>query len=39
MKAIDGAYRSKYARYGDTYLQPMLADQAIAATLQLTPQG
>jgi hypothetical protein len=37
-KAIDDAYRSKYGRYGDTYLQPMLADQAVAATLQLTPQ-
>jgi hypothetical protein len=39
MKAIDDAYRSKYARYGDTYLQPMLAGRAIATTLQLTPQG
>ena len=39
MKAIDDAYRSKYARYGDTYLQPMLADQAIATTLQLTPRA
>jgi hypothetical protein len=26
-EAIDDAYRSKYARYGNTYLQPMLADQ------------
>jgi hypothetical protein len=39
IKAIDDAYRGKYARYGDTYLQPMLADQAVATTLQLTPQG
>jgi hypothetical protein len=39
MKAINDAYRSKYARYGDTYLQPMLADQAVATTLQLAPQG
>jgi hypothetical protein len=39
MKAIDDAYRSKYARYGDTYLQPMLAGQAVATTPQLTPQG
>ena len=37
-KAIDDAYRSKYAQYGDVYLQPMLADQAVATTLQLTPQ-
>ena len=36
MRAIDDAYRSKYARYGDTYLQPMLADQAVATTLRLT---
>jgi hypothetical protein len=38
-KAIGDAYRSKYARYGDTYLQPMLAGQAVAATLQLTPSA
>lgn len=38
MKAIDDAYRSKYGRYGDTYLRPMLADQAVATTLHLTPQ-
>jgi hypothetical protein len=37
-KTIDDAYRSKYAQYGDAYLQPMLADQAVATTLQLTPQ-
>ncbi|MYW96077.1 DUF2255 family protein [Amycolatopsis rubida] len=34
---VDAAYRTKYARYGTTYLQPMLADQAVAATLRLTP--
>jgi hypothetical protein len=39
MKAIDDAYHGKYARRGDTYLQPMLADQAVVTTLQLTPQG
>jgi hypothetical protein len=33
--AIDEAYRTKYARYGDTYLRPMLAPQATAATLRL----
>jgi hypothetical protein len=27
-----------YARYGDTYLQPMLAGQAAATTLQLIPR-
>lgn len=36
--AIDGAYRAKYARYGDTYLQPMLNSQAAAATLRLVPR-
>jgi hypothetical protein len=34
--AIDDAYRAKYGRYGDTYLKPMLTQQAIAATLRLT---
>lgn len=34
---IDAAYRAKYARYGATYLQPMLAAQTTAATLRLTP--
>jgi hypothetical protein len=37
MQAVDDAYRAKYARYGDTYLQPMLAGPAFATTLQLTP--
>jgi hypothetical protein len=37
-EAIDAAYRAKYIRYGDTYLQPMLAEQAVVATLQLVPQ-
>ena len=35
--AVDDAYRAKYARYGDRYLQPMITDQAAAATLRLTP--
>ncbi|MFE5566595.1 DUF2255 family protein [Amycolatopsis japonica] len=34
---VDAAYRAKYARYGATYLQPMLADQAVTATLRLDP--
>lgn len=37
-EAIDAAYRAKYARYGDTYLRPMLADQAVEATLRVVPQ-
>jgi hypothetical protein len=34
---IDQAYRTKYARYGDAYLRPMLTDQAVATTLRLLP--
>jgi hypothetical protein len=37
-EAIDAAYRAKYARYGDTYLRPMLAEQAVDATLRVVPQ-
>jgi hypothetical protein len=36
-EAIDRAYRSKYARYAGSYLDPMVTDQARAATLRLTP--
>jgi len=32
---IDTAYRTKYGRYGATYLDPMVADAARAATLRL----
>jgi hypothetical protein len=35
--AVDQAYRTKYARYGDTYVVPMVSDDAAAATLQLIP--
>jgi hypothetical protein len=38
-EAIGAAYRAKYARYGNTYLKPMLADQAAAATLRLDPHN
>ncbi len=38
-EAVDAAYRTKYARYGDSYLRPMLADTAVAATLRLDPQN
>lgn len=34
--AIDAAYRAKYGRYGGSYLDPMLAPQAVATTLELT---
>jgi integrase len=34
---ISEGYRVKYARYGDAYLRPMLADQAVETTLRLLP--
>lgn len=37
LDAIDQAYRAKYARYRDTYLQPMLTAQAVASTVRLDP--
>jgi|tagenome__1003787_1003787.scaffolds.fasta_scaffold20920914_3 hypothetical protein len=37
--AVDVAYRTKYARYGDTYVVPMVDDDAAAATFRLTPPG
>jgi hypothetical protein len=33
--AIDQAYRSKYARYSNTYVEPMVSPNATAATLRL----
>ncbi|MCE3555696.1 DUF2255 family protein [Pseudonocardia sp. RS11V-5] len=36
--AVDQAYRAKYGRYAGSYLEPMLTDQAAAATLRLAPQ-
>jgi hypothetical protein len=33
--AVDAAYRSKYGRYGPTYLDPMLAPGARETTLRL----
>lgn len=35
---IDAAYRSKYARFGPSYVDPMVADGARAATLKLVPR-
>jgi hypothetical protein len=37
--AIDRAYRTKYARYGGAYVDPMVSRDATAATLRLTPRG
>jgi len=34
---IDSAYQSKYQRYNTTYVAPMIASQARAATLKLVP--
>lgn len=35
---IDAAYRSKYGRYGATYVDMMLAPRARTATLKLVPR-
>jgi hypothetical protein len=37
--AIDRAYRSKYAAHSRTYVDPMVAPTATAATLRLLPHG
>ena len=37
-EAINRAYETKYARYGDSYVKPMVADIAKAATLRLLPR-
>jgi hypothetical protein len=36
--AIDHAYRTKYARYASTYVDPMMSPNATAATLRLIPR-
>jgi hypothetical protein len=36
--AVDEAYRTKYGRYGDTYVVPMVSDDAAITTLRLTPR-
>jgi len=35
---IDATYRSKYRRYGSSYIDPMVADQARDATIKLVPR-
>ncbi|WP_405792021.1 DUF2255 family protein [Streptomyces sp. NBC_01506] len=35
---IDAAYHSKYGGYSDTYVLPMVAETARAATLKLVPR-
>jgi len=36
-RAIDDAYRTKYSRHSASYVDPMVAPEATAATLQLVP--
>lgn len=35
--AVDDAYRAKYARYGGSYLDPMLRPEVTETTLRLLP--
>ncbi|MET4925424.1 DUF2255 family protein [Streptomyces sp. PSRA5] len=35
---LDAAYRSKYGTYSETYVGPMVAEDARAATLKLVPR-
>jgi hypothetical protein len=37
--AIDDAYRTKYGRYPEAYVQPMVEPDATAATFRLVPRG
>jgi hypothetical protein len=36
--AVDAAYRTKYRRYGDRYVSPMVGPEARATTLKLVPR-
>jgi hypothetical protein len=36
---IDAAYRSKYRRYAASYVDPMVAPEARAATIKLVPRS
>jgi hypothetical protein len=36
---VDSAYRTTYVRYGQTYVVPMVSDDATAATFQLLPHA
>jgi hypothetical protein len=36
---IDAAYRTKYRRYGASYVDPMVAPEARAATIRLVPRA
>ncbi len=36
---IDAAYRTKYQRYADSYVPPMISPEARATTLKLVPRS
>jgi hypothetical protein len=36
---IDAAYRTKYRRYSDSYVRPMISPEARATTLKLVPRS
>jgi hypothetical protein len=36
--AIDHTYRTQYARYASSYVEPMVSPEATAATLRLVPR-
>jgi hypothetical protein len=36
---LDAAYRTKYRRYADSYVPPMLSPEARATTLRLVPRA
>jgi hypothetical protein len=36
---IDGAFRTKYRRYGAQYVDPMMAAEARSATIKLVPRS
>jgi hypothetical protein len=36
---IDAAYRAKYCRHGERYVEPMVAAQARATTIKLVPRS
>jgi hypothetical protein len=37
--AIDAAYRTKYGRYSDSYVTPMVGPEARATTIKLVPRS
>ena len=37
--AVDAAYRSKYRRYGDRFVNPMVSPEARSTTIKLVPRS